>query len=480
MLLHDLLERVDPIAVRGALDRSVSGVVQDSRALPDGGLFVAIAGQRTDGHRYVGRLPQAAGVVVERPVEAPEGVTCIQVSDTRLALAQLSAAWQGDPSHETFVLGITGTNGKTTASWVVESIARSAGRAVGVVGTTGHRVLGRELSTGFTTPEAPQWQGLLRSMVDDGAQLVAAEVSSIALAARRVDETRFLAAAITSLGRDHLDYHGDMAGYVAAKARLFSDLLAPGGTAILGAVDPVIQAAVDMRSDVTTWTCGLAEGDLHFEGPEWSATGTRAHMVTPAGSVDVHLSLPGRHNASNALVAVGGCLAAGIGLDSVVDGLNSVPVVPGRLEPVPNGRGLTVLVDYAHTPEALEVVLGALREFTVGRLAVVFGCGGDRDRGKRPLMAQVASRLADRVYATSDNPRDEDPAAILAELASGLGPHAVLEVDRRRAIEQALSEASPDDVVLIAGKGHETTQEIGGQTVPFDDRAVARSWMEGQ
>ena len=183
---------------------------------------------------------------------------------------------------------------------------------------------------------------------------------------------------------------------------------------------------------------------------------------------------------SNALVAVGGCLAAGIGLDSVVDGLNSVPVVPGRLEPVPNGRGLTVLVDYAHTPEALEVVLGALREFTVGRLAMVFGCGGDRDRGKRPLMAQVASRLADRVYATSDNPRDEDPAAILAELASGLGPHAVLEVDRRRAIEQALSEASPDDVVLIAGKGHETTQEIGGQTVPFDDRAVARSWMEGQ
>ncbi len=480
MHLKDLLERVDPIAVTGDTDRYVSGVSQDSRQVAEDALFVAIAGLTVDGHDYVGRVPQAAVAVVERPVPVPTGVTRVQVADARLALARLSAAWFRDPSRETFLFGITGTNGKTTSTYIAEAIARAAGWTVGVIGTTGHRIDGREVATGFTTPEAPAWQGLLREMVDSGSRLVAAEVSSIALAARRVDETRFSAAAFTSLGRDHLDYHGDMAAYVAAKARLFSDLLAAGGTAVLAADDPAVPAAVAARQDVTTWTCGLTCGDLRLEDVAWSAAGTRGRLVTPHGSAPVQLPLAGRFNASNALVAVGGCLAAGLGLDDVVAGLAAVPVVPGRLEPVVVPGAPAVLVDYAHTPDALETVLTSLRELTPGRLIVVFGCGGDRDAGKRPLMGRVATRLADRVVATSDNPRSEDPSAILADIAPGLGPDAVVEADRGRAIALALADAGPDDVVLIAGKGHETTQTIGDRVRPFDDRAIARACLEAR
>ncbi len=480
MLLQDLLKRVDPIAVQGAADRHVTGVSQDSRDLTPDGVFVAVPGLRVDGHDYVARVPQAAVAVVERAVPTPPGVTRVLVADSRLALAQLSAAWQGDPSRETFLLGITGTNGKTTTTWVAEAIARAAGWSVGVIGTTGHRVDGRELATGFTTPEAPAWQALLRRLVDAGAQLVAAEVSSIALAARRVDETRFSAAAFTSLGRDHLDYHGDMVRYIAAKARLFSELLAPGGTAVLASDDPAVPGAVAVRHDVTTWTCGLQGGDLRLEQPRFTAAETRGRLVTPHGSAQVVLPLPGRHNASNALVAVGGCLAAGLALDDVVAGLAAVPVVPGRLEPVPSPGGPAVLVDYAHTPDALQAVLQGLRELTPGRLAVVFGCGGDRDAGKRPLMGRVATRLADRVYVTSDNPRSEDPQAIVDDIRAGLTGDAIVELDRRLAIERALADAGPDDVVLIAGKGHETSQEIDGTRLPFDDRQVARAWLEAR
>jgi UDP-N-acetylmuramoyl-L-alanyl-D-glutamate--2,6-diaminopimelate ligase len=482
MLLQDLLKRVDPIAVLGAVDRRVAGIFHDSRAVPRDGLFVALPGLRVDGHDFVGQLPHASAVVVERASEVPSGTTRILVRDTTRALAQLSAAWFGDPAGETFVLGITGTNGKTTTTWVVESIAKAAGWTAGVVGTTGHRLdgkpLGKSPSSGFTTPQAPQWQALLRSMVDGGARLVAAEVSSIALAVRRVDETQFSAVALTSLGRDHLDFHGDMASYVSAKARLFSELLMPGGTAILSGDDPAVRAAVPRRSDVTTWVCGLTGGDLFLEDAKWSAQGTSGRLMTPAGATEFYLPLPGRHNVSNALIAAAGCLAAGIGLQAVAEGITAVPVIPGRLESIPNSKRFAVLVDYAHTPDALDTVLRAMRELTPGRLAVVFGCGGDRDRGKRALMAQVATRLADRVYVTSDNPRSEDPEAILEDIASGLGPLAVRELDRRIAIERALSESIPGDVVLITGKGHETTQEIGQEFLPFDDRAVARAWLE--
>ncbi len=478
MLLQDLLSRVDAVAVHGERERFVNGLSPDSRQVVPGGLFVAIEGLTVDGHDFVDRVDQAAAVVVERPVEVPAGVTRVQVRDSRLALAQLSAAWFADPSASTFLFGLTGTNGKTTATWIVEAIARAAGWPVGVVGTTGHRIDGQQIATGFTTPEAPTWQGLLRRMVDHPCALVAAEVSSIALAARRVDATSFSAAAFTSLGRDHLDFHGTFEAYLAAKVRLFEELLAPGGTAILPHGEAPILAAVPARADVTRWTVGLGGGDLSLEDSTWSSLGTRGRLVTPAGSRPIELPLPGRHNAQNALVAAGGCLAAGADLDAIVAGLAAVPAVPGRLEAVPNDRGLTILVDYAHTPDALETVLAALRPLTERELVLVFGCGGDRDKGKRPLMAEVATRLADRVYATSDNPRGEDPLAILAEMSEGLGPDAVVEPDREQAIARALAEARPGDVVLLAGKGHETTQEIGGAALPFDDRLVAGRHVE--
>lgn len=471
----------------GPVSRPVSGVTHDSRGVGQDGVFVAIHGARQDGHRYVPTLGQAAAVVVDQDVEVPSGVTRIRVPDTRRVLAPLAAAFHGHPGRSLRVAGITGTNGKTTTTWLVE--AALGARRVGVIGTTGHRVAGEPVSASallgvqvphHTTPEAPVVQGLLAGMVRAGCDTAAMEVSSIALAAFRADAIPFRVALFTNLTRDHLDYHGTMEAYRDAKARLFHELLPGVGRAILNRDDPAWTAMVPSGSP--SWTFGLDQGDLRVSQVRYGPRGTRARVHTPVGDGELWVPLPGRHNVSNALGALGIALALETPLDAALEGLARAPVVPGRLELVPWDGDITVVVDYAHTDDALARVLENLRGVVPGRIITVFGCGGDRDRGKRPRMGAEASARSDLVVVTSDNPRSEDPGAILQEILVGIQPRPGLvvhvEPDREAAIRLAIREAVSGDLVLVAGKGHETTQDLGDRVIPFDDRVVARRALE--
>lgn len=474
MRLTELLEALDPLQVHGPVNRPIRRVTHDSRQAGVGDVFVAIVGARSDGRAYARELDVAA-VIADGPVEARPGVTVVTVRDARLALALASAALAGFPGRALPVIGITGTNGKTTTSWMVEAIAEAAGWRAGVIGTTGFKVAGVAEKASFTTPEAPVLQDLLARMRDAGCGLVAMEVSSIGLSLRRVDGIPFRVAVFTSFSQDHLDFHGTMDAYAEAKARLFHELLATSGTAVLNADDPAWTRMRPARA--RTWTYGLGDADIRAEITSADLGGTRARVRTPAGEGELFVRLPGGHNVSNALAALGAGLALEVPLQVCLDGLAALARVPGRLEAVPNEGGARVFVDYAHTPDALARVLGVLRPLTPGRLITVFGCGGDRDRLKRPLMGAAASAGSDLVVLTSDNPRSEDPVAILADIVPGVrGPHLV-EVDREAAIGFALSRAREGDCVLIAGKGHETTQTIGGSVLPFDDRAVASAWL---
>jgi UDP-N-acetylmuramoyl-L-alanyl-D-glutamate--2,6-diaminopimelate ligase len=434
----------------------VRALTQDSRKARPDGVFVAVRGARVDGHDFVADV-DAGVVVVERDVTPKPGVTCVRVADTLRALGPLAAALHGNPSASVPVVGVTGTNGKTTTTWMLEAICTRAGLKTGVVGTTGNRIGDQTLATEYTTPLAESWQALLAQMRDAGCDVVAAEVSSIGLAARRVDGTRFKVAVYTNLSQDHLDFHGSMEAYAAAKRRLFDELL--DGVAI-------VHESLPAMPGETTWRYGLSSGDLRPVTLELTRSGARGELTTPHGDVAFELPLPGRFNVENALAAVGAALALGLTPQQAAEGLKHMPQVPGRLEAVPAGD-FTVLVDYAHTPDALRSVLAELKPLA-RRLICVYGCGGDRDRSKRPLMRKAAEEGADVAIATSDNPRSEDPLAILNEM----GAHRVV-ADRAEAIALAISSASEGDIVLIAGKGHETTQEILGVKHPFDDRLVA-------
>jgi len=479
MRLQDLLARVDCISLSGDLERDISHITQDSReATPQSG-FVAVRGAHVDGHRFAAGV-SAGLVVVEREVATPSGAAVAVVADSRVALAQLAAALHGFPSRRLKLVGITGTNGKTTTARLFEAVAAAAGRTAGVIGTAGHRVGGRDVPAAYTTPEAPRWQALLAEMADAGCEWVAAEVSSIGLAARRVDATDFAVAVFTNLSRDHLDYHGDMVAYAAAKARLFGELLPSGAAVVINVEDPSAADIVGQRPDTRRVTYGISGGDVTARGLRLTAAGSSGVLVTPAGEAPFSLKLIGRYNVLNALAAAGAAFALGASPADIAAGLTGVQRVEGRLEGVDGGDGVTVLVDYAHSDDALRVALGALREVCDGELIVVFGCGGDRDRGKRPLMARAATEGADRVFATSDNPRSEDPLAILDDMKAGLGPDAVIEPDRAEAIRRAVAGAAPGDVVLIAGKGHEQYQEIAGVRHPFDDRRVAAAALEAR
>ncbi|MBN1334783.1 MAG: UDP-N-acetylmuramoyl-L-alanyl-D-glutamate--2,6-diaminopimelate ligase [Deltaproteobacteria bacterium] len=471
--------------VEGVLDRPVRGLTHDSRAVVPDGVFVALKGAHHDGHAFVPHLATAAAVVVQDDTPAPPGVTRVRVADTRVALPFLAASYHDHPGRRVPVVGITGTNGKTTVSFLAAAALRGSGWRTGVIGTTGHLVDGQPLDGSLvglprrvhphTTPEAPHLQALLACMAEAGCRAVAMEVSSVGLQARRVDAIPFRVAVFTNLSRDHLDVHETMEAYRTAKARLFHELLPLDGIALLHEADP---AWASMRPvGRTVWTYGLQAGDLHLEAPVWSPEGTTAIVRTPAGTGRMRVPLPGRHNVENALAALGVALCLGAPLETSLEGIAATGAVPGRLEPVPNRRGLTVLVDYAHTPDALARVLGALREVSPGRLLVVFGCGGDRDPGKRAPMGRVAAALCDLVVITSDNPRSEDPNAILDAVAAGAAGGSArirVEPDRVAAIALALSEARPGDVVVVAGKGHETTQEFADRVVEHDDREVAR------
>jgi UDP-N-acetylmuramoyl-L-alanyl-D-glutamate--2,6-diaminopimelate ligase len=398
----------------------------------------------------------------------------VRVPDSKRALALAAAALAGHPGRALRVVGVTGTKGKTTTTSLIEGALAKAGRVAGLIGTTGSRVGGVDVASELTTPESTVLQALLARMRDAGATDVAMEVSSIGLVQRRVDGIPFHVAIFTNLGRDHLDFHGTMEEYARAKSRLFRELLRPPGgfpRAILAADDP---ASARMDAPADRWTFGFGAADLRIADLRMDAGGMVFRLETPLGARELRSPLVGRHNALNLAAAAGACLACGLDPDATVAGLGSVSGVPGRLEAVPNDRGLLVVVDYAHTEESLAAVLSALREVTSGKLWCVFGCGGDRDPGKRPRMGATVARLADAAVVTSDNPRSESPRSIVDAILLGMdSPPAHVEVDRAAAIRWTLAAAKPGDVVLIAGKGHETYQEIAGVKHPFDDRLVA-------
>jgi len=482
VLLHDLLDPVETdqtVEARGGLDVDIRSVEHDSRAVTPGALFCCIPGERNDGHDFApaAEAAGAAACLVERFVAVT--IPQVRVASVRRALGPLCARFHGDPSCALRVLGVTGTNGKTTITYLLERVAGAAGERAAILGTTGARVGGRELPMPHTTPEATDLQALLAGMRDAGARTVAMEVSSHALDQHRVDATRFTAVCFTNLSHDHLDYHGSLGAYFDAKARLFTREFTDRAAVC---VDEDFGRALEMLArdnglDVATYGLESA-ADVTADGIELGSDGTAFTMVLGGERRRVSTPLVGRFNVVNALGAATTAQLAGYTPDAIVRGLSGAIVVPGRLERVDAGQPFPVFVDYAHTPDALRAVLEAARPLVGpgGRLIVVFGCGGDRDRAKRPAMGAVAARAADVAILTSDNPRSEDPAAIARDVLAGVEGTAVheVELDRRVAIRDALRAARAGDVVVIAGKGHETGQTRGGVTVPFDDRVVAR------
>ena len=472
----------DLTAAAGGLDAAVTGVAHDSRRVGPGSVFVALRGLKVEGAAFAQQAiaAGAAAIVAEKPPEGPVAVPWITVPDSRVALAWMAAEFHGHPSREMTVVGITGTNGKTTTSYLLSAIFEAAGVRCGLMGTVTYRIGDREIAATRTTPEAPDVQALMREMVAAGCGACVMEVSSHALALHRVDGVRFSAGVFTNLTRDHLDFHEHMEDYFSAKRRLF-EMLPRDAPALINLDDPRGAGLADMSGRPVTYALNRP-ADVATGPQTVSLDGLAFDVRTPQGGVRVRSRLVGRPNAYNILAAVGTAAALGLPLEAIERGVRDLPGVPGRFEVV-SGRGdeITVIVDYAHTDDALRNLLETARPLAPERLITLFGCGGDRDRTKRPLMGMVAARLSDIVVITSDNPRSEDPARIIDEVLSGAqsearqSPVEILAIaDRREAIEQAVQRARPGDLVLIAGRGHEKYQEVAGQVLPLDDVAMAR------
>lgn len=461
--LSPLLEVLTAPRVVGALPAAVAGLEIDSRRVAPGSLFVALRGEHADGHAFVAaaRAAGAAAAVVEHPLDL--AFPQIVVADTRVALSRLADAFYDRPSQTLRIVGITGTNGKTTTSYLVRAIAEAAGEPCAVVGTLGARFGERRWPLANTTPLALELHALLAELRNAGARAVAMEVSSHALALGRTDDVRFAAGVLTNITRDHLDFHGTLEAYAAAKRRLFDR--AP--RAVLNVDDPYGARFSGELPGALTYAIDRPAA-LRADALELRGAGSRFRV----GGLHVALPLPGRFNVANGLAAFGAARVLAYDDAAIVRGLAAAASVPGRMERFA-GDGVEAIVDYAHTPDALANVLHAVRETTRGRLVVVFGCGGDRDAGKRPEMGRIAATLADRAIVTSDNPRSEDPAAIAAAVAGTTGAQVVL--DRREAIRRAIREAAPGDTVVVAGKGHEREQIVGAERRPFDDRDEVRA-----
>jgi UDP-N-acetylmuramoyl-L-alanyl-D-glutamate--2,6-diaminopimelate ligase len=487
VILRILLQAMGAPLCAGDEGVEVRGLASDSRRVRPGDLFFALAGLRQDGQAFVRQALDSGAVaaVVDHEAPAVDGLL-VRVAEPRRALAEAATAFHGQPARALRTVGITGTNGKTTTTYLLEAVFRAAGWRPGVLGTTGARLDGATRPLGYTTPEATELQALLREMADAGVQAVALELSSHALVQRRGYGLDLDVAVFTNLSHDHLDYHGTLEAYLDAKLMLFDGRNAPSpvksATAVVNADDPVAEkvVAAARRGGMKVLRFGATAGaDVRIERVETTPDGLVVELMTGT-VVEVRLPLLGRYNAWNAAGAFAAALALGVAPACAAAGLAAVEGVPGRLERVATARPFEVVVDYAHTPDALQRSLAAMREHARGRVLVVFGCGGERDRAKRPVMGQAARLGADEVWVTSDNPRGEDPAMIADEIlagAGGVGGPVHLELDRHAAIARALAAARPGDAVLIAGKGHETTQTIGARVLPFDDREVARGLL---
>lgn len=469
--LSELAASVGGRLQAGSDDPLISDVSHDSRRSAPGVLFVAIEGATTDGHRFVpdAVVAGASAVCVNRWVGV--GIPELVVPDTRAALGPLASLVHGSPSRDVQVIGVTGTNGKTTVTHYVESIGRSAGISTGLVGTVHTRYAGREIVSERTTPDASDFQRLLADMRAAGVSLVAAEVSSHALALHRVAGTTFAVAAFTNFSQDHLDFHGDMGSYLAAKRKLFDEYDVT--TAVIN-IDDAAGAEIAADYSGSLVTVG-ARGEVRHEKRSIHRNRTTLDLVTPWGSARLDIPILGSFNVDNAVLAAACALAADIPFEDTTAGLQALPQVPGRFEVVSGDDPVTVIVDYAHTPKGITEAIAAARGITTGRVVALVGAGGERDREKRPLMGQALSG-ADVAVVTSDNPRSEDPEKIIGAVAEGLTDEArsMMMVNRREAIALALETAEAGDAVLILGRGHEPFQEASGQKVPFDDRQVAR------
>ncbi|MGI8596878.1 MAG: UDP-N-acetylmuramoyl-L-alanyl-D-glutamate--2,6-diaminopimelate ligase [Thermoleophilaceae bacterium] len=456
----------------GAPEIEVTGLAYSSASVEPGSLFFCVRGFRADGHDFAPDAVQrgAAALVCERPLGL--GVPEVVVPDARAAMGPAAARLFGDPTEDLRVVGITGTNGKTTTAFLVRALLERAGVRTGLLGTVTSFVGGCEEPVERTTPEAIDLQRLFRRMLDEGDEACVMEVSSHALELGRAEGIRFAARVFTNLTQDHLDFHPTMEDYFVAKRRLFDG----PGASVVNVDDPWgRRLAEDLAGDATTTYAIDSPADYRAEDVAFDAGGSRFTCRTPEGAIDVAMPLPGLFNVQNALAAITVARSLGVSPDQATDALATAPRVPGRFEPVDEGQDFAVLVDYAHTPDSLDNVLRAARAVTAGRLHVVFGAGGDRDRGKRPLMGRVARELADRVIVTSDNPRSEEPEAILADILEGTGLDVEYELDRRAAVARAVETAGAGDVVVVAGKGHEQGQEFAdGRKEPFDDREVVR------
>ncbi len=485
----------------GYTDPEITALCYDSRKVVPGALFVAVEGFSVDGHRFISDAVARGAVAVVCGKSVETDAVVIRVDDPRAALARLAEDFYGRPAEDMTLVGVTGTSGKTTVTYLLESILEKAGYRPGVVGTINYRYDGKIFDNPVTTPESADLQHIFRQMADVGTTHVVMEVSSHALDLSRVAGCRFDAAVFTNLSRDHLDYHRDMQAYFQCKRRLFVDYLKPADEkhpvrAAVNVSDPKGGLLADELGTATFGTSGKGSADICAKAVTRDLTGLRGTLRTPKGEIAFASSLVGDFNLDNILSATGAALALGVSPDAIAAGIDDRQCVPGRLERIAEGGRRHVFVDYSHKPDALQKAIEALRVLGTGRLIIVFGCGGDRDPGKRPVMGDIAARLSDLAVVTSDNPRSEDPLAIMDQVETGVqkaggiriameetqgvwpGHAYLVEPDRRSAIRTAIHAAREGDTVLIAGKGHETYQILADRTVHFDDREEARRILE--
>ncbi|MFZ4854862.1 MAG: UDP-N-acetylmuramoyl-L-alanyl-D-glutamate--2,6-diaminopimelate ligase [Desulfuromonadaceae bacterium] len=498
MTLRELLEKLPDAEIHGDSSVSITGLTCDSRAAQSGTLFFALRGVQADGHRYIEQAVAAgaAAAILEDASSAPDGLPWVKVSDGRAAMGLIAALFNGDPTAGKPLIGITGTNGKTTTTYLIEAILAAAGLQAAVLGTISYRCGTTTIAASHTTPESTELQRAFKQLGDTGAQAFVMEVSSHALEQKRVDGCHFDVGIFSNLTRDHLDYHGTMANYLEAKCRLFAELLRPSDEkprrrAVINMDDPSGEK-IAARCACPVISFGIQSCcDVRPTAVESSVNGIQATVMTPAGTVAFTSKLLGHFNLSNILAAVAAGVALELPLSAIKQGIENHTTVPGRMERVENGAGVTCLVDYAHTGDALENVLATLKEIATGRIITVFGCGGDRDNGKRPIMGRIAATMSNLAIVTSDNPRTEDPFDILSQVKAGITPLGLYEYrsdeltgsftangfvvieNRRDAIRFAVRIAQPGDIILLAGKGHEDYQIIGTAKYHFDDREEA-------
>ncbi len=480
MRLKDLVGHLPQARILGDVGLDISAIEYDTRRkISQGTLFVAFSGENFDGHDFVedAVASGAVALVIQKDRKIQRGVTKIVVEDSRRALSPISSRFYNEPWKKLRVIGVTGTNGKTTVSMLVKSIMEAGGLKTGLIGTVNYVVGNRVTGALTTTPESLDLQRMLGQMVESRQRAVSLEVSSHGLALGKTEGVGFDTAIFTNFSRDHLDFHKSFEDYFEAKVSLFESLgRYKEGRAVINMDDPMGETILD-RIDVPAITYGLSKKtQVWGQNVRMDSRGIELGVCTPIGPVDLRMKLRSRFNVMNTLAAIGAGISEELDMGQIKAGLESIEGIPGRFEAVDCGQDFTVIVDYAHTPDALENVLKAARKITSGRLISLFGCGGDRDKGKRPQMARISTTICDVTYITSDNPRTEDPEVIIGDVIAGVRPNGVYKTitDRREAIEEMLRKAESGDVVVIAGKGHENYQIIGTKRMHFDDRKVIR------